>query len=302
MILNGYEPSFRERSKPIGEVQELLFFWTQRVVGALIWGVRGHRRTGHRVHVIRVVLGDGGWQDAGLERRAHRVMLIQKLLERADVLHSRAQRLHFAHLLVRRSVGNVFAESSKAVVYQLYPVAFSLVPPGHRVRLLLGHAVPEAGEAEPPFAPEQLRRGWALPLRLLRRGLVAALAVGRTELDALRCKKAGRWHELLMVYAYFHLGSDVHFAEGKKGARKSTKVFFGMPSGRASCSWRSRVASMGRGAPDSRPALSFEMETSRPFQYAGGSPRVPPDHAPRDALALRTPGACRSCHWVNNFL
>lgn len=88
----------------------------------------------------------------------------------------------------------------------------------------------------------------------------------------------------------------------KSISQSEKKGFFGVPSGRASCSWRSRVASMGKGAPDSRPALSCEMETARPFQYAGGPARVPPGHAPRDALALRTPGACRSCHWVNNFL
>lgn len=78
------------------------------------------------------------------------------------------------------------------------------------------------------------------------------------------------WFTLISIFAVMSISRM-----RKKRARKSTKVFFGLPSGRASCSWRSRVASMGRGAPDSRPVLSWEMETARPFQYADGPPRVP---------------------------
>lgn len=214
---------FTKCSEPVGEVQELLFLRTQGVVGTLIWGIRWHRRTGHRVHVIRVVLGDVGWQDARLEGCAHRVMLVQELLERTDVLHGRAQGFNFAHLLVRRAVGYVLAERGEAVVHQFYPVAFSLVPPCHSVWLLLGQAVAKAREVKPPLASKQLRRRRALPLRLFWRRLIAALAVGRTELDALRgCgEKAGRWHELLVVYAYFHLGSDVQFPRKSAMRHKS---------------------------------------------------------------------------------
>ncbi|XP_026877396.2 phenylalanine-4-hydroxylase isoform X2 [Electrophorus electricus] len=139
-------------------------------------------------------------------------MLVQELLQRADVLHGRSQGLHFAHLLVRRAVGDVFSERGEAVVDELHPVPFPLVAPSHSVRLLLRQAVAEACEVEPSLAAQQLRGGRALAFDRLDRRFAAARAAGRAELDALgsRGEEARGWHELLLVNAYFHLRRDVH--------------------------------------------------------------------------------------------
>lgn len=128
-------------------------------------------------------------------------MLVQELLQSADVLHRRPQGFYFAHLFVSRAVRNVLAQGLKAHVYLLDPVPFSLVAPRHGDRLLLGDAVAQAGEAQPPLAAQQFRRvgalslqHFALALTLARVGDCALLPSLHASEVALTLRQLCRWH------------------------------------------------------------------------------------------------------------
>ncbi len=102
-------------------------------------------------------------------------MLVQKLLQRVDVLHRGAERLHFAHLLIGRAVGDVLAQRLESHIDLFDAVPLAFVASRHRDGLLLRDAVSQPAKREPPLAAQQLRRARALSLQHLRLGLRAIL-------------------------------------------------------------------------------------------------------------------------------
>ncbi len=147
--------------EPCGEVQQLLLLRAEMLVAAFIRGISRMRRLRAR----RVRIGDRRRRDPALQHGRHGVVLVQQLLKRSDILHRRAQRLHFAHLLVRRSVGHMLAQRLEAHVHLLDAVSFALVASGHRHGLLLRDGIAESVEGQSPLAPEQLWAARALSLQ-----------------------------------------------------------------------------------------------------------------------------------------
>lgn len=95
----------------------------------------------------------------------------------------------------------MLAQGLKTHVYLLDPVPFSLVAPCHCDRLLLGDAVAQTGEAEPPLAAQKLRgvgalslQHFALALTLARCGDCALLPSVRASEVALTLRQLCSWH------------------------------------------------------------------------------------------------------------
>lgn len=152
-----------------------------------------------RLWVRGVAVGQGRRGHPALKRRRNCVVLVQELLQSADVFHRRPQGFHFAHLFVGSAVRDMLAQGLKAHVYLLDPVPFSLVAPRHGDRLLLGDAVAQSGEAEPSLAAQQFRRVGALSLQhftlaLTRCGEDALLPFLRASEMALTLHQVCRWH------------------------------------------------------------------------------------------------------------
>lgn len=142
-------------------------------------------------------------------------MLIQELLQGADVLHRRPQGFYFAHFFVGRAVRDVLAQGLKAHVYLFDPVPFSLVAPRHGYRLLLGDAVAQTGEAEPPLAAQQFRRVGALSLQHFALALILARVGDCALLPSLRASEVAltqsqlcRWHTAGSLHLYLGVRQD----------------------------------------------------------------------------------------------
>lgn len=118
-----------------------------------------------RLRARRVRIGCRWRRDAALKHGRHGVVLVQKLLERTDVLDRRAQRLHFAHFLVRGSVGHVLAKRLEAHVDLLDSVPLAFVASGNSHGLLLRDWIAESVECQSPLAPQKLWAAGALSLQ-----------------------------------------------------------------------------------------------------------------------------------------
>lgn len=157
--------------KPSCEVQQLLVFRAQVLVTPFIGRIGGVWRLG----IGRVGVRERRWRNAALERGWNRVVLVQQLLQRADVLHRRPERLHFAHLLIGRAVRDVLAQRLESHIDLFDAVPLAFVASRHRDRLLLRDGVSQPVERESPLAAQKLRWAGALSFQHLRLGRLRAL-------------------------------------------------------------------------------------------------------------------------------